>query len=330
MSILYVTQPGAELRKHANRLRVVFQEEVLAALPLREVQRVVLLAPAQVSAAATRALLKAGIPVVYCSRRGVYYGVLSTGCEDVECWLAQVQRWQDAEYRLGLVRSIVAVKIRHQRSLLRRHARNHPDPFLGEAAGQLTRLLGTLEKRCTIDEVRGVEGHAAAVYFGVFGKCIRQEGVVFEGRNRRPPRDPVNALLSLGYMLLLGEINHAVLTQGLNVGLGFLHEPLRHRPALALDLLEVWRQPIVDRLTLSLFNRGIFSPAHFEVQPSGAVYLKAGELRRYLIIYERTLTNPFSSGGGTTTFREAIHRQAAELRKNILRGEPWSPTTWEL
>lgn len=330
MNVLYITQPGAELRKHGHRLRVTFRGEVVTALPLREVQRVVLLAPVQVSAAAARALLAAGVPVVFCSLRGVYYGQLARGGEDVDCWLAQVLRWQDPDYRLGLARSIVAAKVRNQRSLLRRQARNHPHTELTKAADQISALLQTLDRRGSMDELRGVEGQASALYFEAFRICLRQEGVAFEGRNRRPPRDPVNALLSLGYMLCLAEVTHSLVTQGLNVGLGFLHEPLRRRPALALDLLEVWRQPIVDRLTLSLFNRGVFSPGHFQALPSGAVRLKAAELRRYLMLWERTLTTPFSLAGESTTYREMIRRQAAELRESFLAGHLWTPATWEL
>ena len=326
-----MTQPGAELRKQGGRLLVVFQRNVLMTFPLRDVQRVVLLAPVQVSAAATRALLEAGIPVLYCSLRGTCYGILSAGCEDVECWLAQVHCWQDMNYRLAIARSLVQTKVRHQRSLLRRHARNHPDPLLAEAAEQLTRLLATLEERSTLDQLRGIEGRAAAVYFGVLGKCIRQEGLVFNGRNRRPPKDPVNALLSFGYMLLLGEVNSALMSQGLQVGLGFLHEPSRRRQALALDLLEVFRQPVVDRLALSLFNRKIFAPRDFDTV-SGGVFLKRESLQRYLLIYERTITSSFRSGEEEkpVTYRDIIRKQAAGLRKSLNEGEIWRLPYWEL
>lgn len=332
MSVLYVTQPGAELRKQGGRLRVVKQGEILAALLLRDVQRIVLLAPVQISAAATRVFLEKGIPVLYCSLRGICYGILSASCEDVECWLAQVQHWQDMTYRLNIARSLVRTKIRHQRSLLRRQARNHPDPLLVEAANQLTRLLETIGNRFTLDQLRGVEGQAAAIYFSALGKCFRQDSIVFNGRNRRPPRDPVNALLSLGYMLLMGEVSCALMSQGLQVGLGFLHEPSRRRQALALDLLEIFRQPVIDRLTISLFNRKVFTVLDFETQTDGGVFLKQESLKRYLFMYEKTLTSSFryKEGKQPVSFRILMREQAAEFRKCLEEGELWNPSSWEL
>ena len=147
----------------------------------------------------------------------------------------------------------------HQRSLLRRYTRNHPDPDVSHAANAITDLLPRLETTETVPEAMGYEGQASALYFGVLGKCLRQEGIEFTHRNRRPPRDPVNALLSLGYMMVTGESVGSVAALGLHLGLGFLHEVVPNRPALALDLVELFRQPVVDRLTLSLFNRRTLS-----------------------------------------------------------------------
>ncbi len=332
MSVLYVTQPGSELRKQGGRLQVLFRGELLRALPLREVERVALLAPIQVSAAATRALLQAGIPTLYYSQRGVYYGMLTPGGEDVERWLIQVQRWQDQDYRLILARSIVRVKVGHQRSVLRRQARNYSDSALTRAADDLTGVLRTLETRSSLDQIRGAEGWASAVYFGVLGRCIRQDGIEFRGRNRRPPRDPVNSLLSLGYMLLLGEITAALRSQGLQVGLGFLHEPSRRRQALALDLLEVFRQPVADRLALSLVNRTVLTGLDFVSQDTGGVRLTREGLQRYLAAYDRTLTRPLHTRGErpSATYRDVMRQQAGALRTSLEQGVEWVPTAWEL
>jgi CRISPR-associated protein Cas1 len=342
MSILYVTQPGAEVRKKAGRLQVEWQGQVLTALPLRSVERLVCLGPVQLSAAAARSLLEAQIPVLFGSVRGRCYGVLSGGSEDVERFLIQVERYQDQAYRLAIAKAIVSAKGCHQQRLLRRHARNHPNPSLTQAADHLDRLLGTLPQRASVPEVMGVEGQASALYFSVFGHCLRQSGITFTDRNRRPPRDPVNAILSLGYMLVLGEVLGMVMAQGLHPGLGFLHEVNRRRPSLALDLLEPARQPIVDRLTLSLFNRGVLTPADFQGAPAepavsggpptGGVRLKEDSLKRYLEFYERALTTPFRQGsdGHMGTLRDWLRDQAEALRKSVVEGRPWAPATLEL
>ena len=336
MSVLYVTQPGAEVRQRGARLRVEWQGQVLMALPVREVERLVLLGPVQLSAAATRLLLRAGIPVLFCNVRGHCYGTLSVGYEDIELLLAQVARYQDEAFRLRTAKAIVEAKIRHQQRLLRRHARNHPNPALTQVADGLEFLIKGLPQCASVAEVMGAEGQASALYFSVLGLCLRQEGVPFTGRNRHPPKDPVNATLSLGYMLVLSEVLSALMAQGLHPGLGFLHEASRRRPALALDLLEVARQPIVDRLTLSLFNRGVLTPDDFQNHPDGAVRLREQSLKRYLQLYERAMTTPFrySAAGPQPqqvgTFRDWLRQQAGGLKKAIKEGHAWTPIVLEL
>ena len=332
MSVLYVTQPGAEVRQKGARLRVEWQKQVLAALPVREIERLVLMGPVQLSAAATRLLLRAKIPVVFCSIRGRCYGTLSAGYEDAELLLTQVARQQNDAFRLNLARAFVDSKIRHQQRLLRRHARNHPNSTLAQTADELELLLKKLPGCRAIAEMMGMEGHASALYFAVFGACLRQEGVTFAGRNRRPPKDPVNAILSLGYMLVLQEVLSAIVAQGLHPDLGFLHEVSRRHPALGLDLLEMARQPIVDRLTLSLFNRAALTPGDFQESAEGGVRLREPSLKRYLEFYERTMTTPFRFGedGQVGTFRDWLCRQASDLKKALQEDRTWTPILLEL
>ncbi len=332
MAVLYVTQPGAEVRKKGARLQVEWKGQVLTALPLRSVERLVCLGPVQLTASATRLLLQARIPVLFCSMRGYCYGTLSAGSEDVELLLVQLKRYQDETFRVALAQALVDIKIRHQQRLLKRHARNHPNPVLTEVADRLGQVLESLPDRSSVAEVMGAEGQASALYFSVFGHCLRQEGITFTDRNRRPPRDPVNAVLSLGYMLVLGEVLSAIMAQGLHPGIGFLHEVSRRRPALALDLLELARQPLVDRLTLSLFNRSVLTPDDFHPQASGGVRLKEGSLKRYLSFYERAMTTPFRYGsdGRVGTFREWLREQAEELKDALKENRLWRPTVLEL
>lgn len=331
MAVLYVTQPGAELRKQGERLKVQWQDEVLTAIPLRDVERVVLLGPVQLSAAAAQTLLKKSIPVIFATTKGRYYGTLSSGQENTELLIKQVDLYRDDGYRLEVSKAIVAAKIRHQRSLLRRYGRNHPHPDIHKAANQITDLLSRLNNATSVPEAMGFEGQASALYFGVLGKCLRQEGVEFTHRNRRPPRDPVNALLSLGYMLVTGESVGALTALGLHLGLGFLHEIFPNRPSLALDLVEIFRQPVVDRLTLSLFNRRVFTPDDFQEREDNGVRLTEEALKRYFFLYERAMTTPFqqpNSGGEDTspiTFRKLITEMAQNLRNAIRDAEPWTP-----
>jgi len=336
MAILYVTQPGAELRKHGERLKVQWQDEVITAIPLRDVERIVLLGPVQLSAAAAQTLLKKSIPVVFATTKGHYCGALSSGQENTELLIKQVDLHRDDGYRLLVAKAIVSAKIKHQRSLLRRYGRNHPHPDIHEAADGISDLLSNLENTTSVSEAMGFEGQASALYFGVFGKCLRQEGVEFTHRNRRPPRDPVNALLSLGYMLVMGEAVGALSALGLHLGLGFLHEIFPNRPSLALDVLEIFRQPVVDRLTLTLFNRRIFTPDDFQERENDGVRLTEESLKRYFFLYEKAMTTPFQQPGNngeatsSITFRKLITEMAQTLRNAVRDAQPWTPRALEL
>jgi len=191
MIVLYVTQPGSELRKHGERLKVQYNDQTLTAIPLRDVERVVLFGPVQLSSTAAQILLKKSIPVIFATSKGRYCGILSSGQSNTELLMKQVDLHRDEKYRLDIARGIISAKIRHQRSLLRRQERNHPGPEISKAADQITELLAGLESARSISEAMGFEGQASALYFGVFGKCLRQEGIQFTNRNRRPPLDPV-------------------------------------------------------------------------------------------------------------------------------------------
>lgn len=249
----------------------------------------------------------------------------------MELLLLQVRRHQDDAFRLEVAKAIVEAKVRHQQRLLRRHARNHPDPVLSQAADQLGLCAKAVARCNSVAEAMGVEGQASAIYFSAFGRCIRQEGIKFESRNRRPPKDPVNAVLSLGYMLVLGEVITAILAQGLQAGIGFLHEVSRRRPALAMDLLEPVRQPIVDRLTLSLFNRKVLTLEDFSPQDDGVLLGQEG-LKRYLYFYERAMTARFRLGpeGRAGTFRDLLLRDAEGLKRALRERSRWKPTLLEL
>jgi CRISPR-associated protein Cas1 len=287
---------------------------------------------------------------------GQYHGKLSSGSEDVDLLMMQMERYQDSAFRLGMARAIVEIKIRHQQRVLQRYARNHPDSALTHVINQLGRLMATLPDRLTVPAVMGVEGQAAAVYFSVFGHCLLQEGVVFTDRNRRPPKDPVNAILSLGYMLVLGEVLSALEAQGLHSGIGFLHEVSPRRPALALDILELARQPIADRLTLSLFNRRVLTPGDFHSHTDGGrdadcgrddasgrdadcgrgadcgVRLSEKGLKQYLHFYERAMSTPFRYGADRNliTFREWLREQVVHLKAAMKACCRWEPTPLEL
>jgi CRISP-associated protein Cas1 len=178
---------------------------------------------------------------------------------------------------------VVTAKINGQLRVVQRYERNHPDRLEPGAAEQLRQLLGKLTGAESVESLQGLEGAAAAVYYRQFGRMLTAVG--FPGRKKHPSTDPANALLSLGYVLLGNEIAALLEARGFDPAVGFLHGLRYGRQSLALDLVEAFRQPVVDRLTLRLLNRRQIGPEDFEGGDRGLL-LKPESLKRYLGLYE--------------------------------------------
>lgn len=318
------------MRVQHERLLVLSPGEDTFSIPSREIERLVMLGPAEVSAPAIRHLLWRRIPVVYCSTHGRYYGTLSSACSNTDVLLAQVGLYRDQEYRLGIARAIVASKIRHMRSYLHRISRRLGYPAAAAAADRTTHPLERLAQAVSIPQLMGLEGQASSLYFATFGQAFRRPDVRFSTRSRQPPRDPANALLSLGYTLVLGEAISAIMAEGLHPGIGFLHEIHRDRPSLALDILEIFRQPVVDRLTLSLFNLGTISPEDFVGGENAGKSLKPESLKRFLGFYERAMTESFTFEERRVDFRTLLANQVRSLRTSLLSRGLWQPVVIEM
>ena len=206
---------------------------------------------------------------------------------------AQHQALNDKNRTLAIARSVAAGKIKNSRTVLMRGAWETEDreseTVLRAAVDDCDRSLRHLPKASSLDEVRGEEGHAAHAYFQVFQCLIRENQGTFQfsGRSRRPPRDPVNALLSFLYALLTTDCTAALEGVGLDPQVGFLHAIRPGRPALALDLLEELRASIADRLALTLINRRQITADDFDSGPGGAVTLNDGGRRKVVVAYQK-------------------------------------------
>jgi len=319
MSVLYITQPGSELGKHGERLRVRYGQEVMASLPIQTVERVVVMGQAQVTAAAVRWLLETEIPLFYCTQSGRYLGTLSAGHQDALRTVAQVNSMQDPSYRLATGKAVVKRKIDNQIALLKKHYRQYGNSEVGSGIDLLERIQGRVQTCGSIDRLRGMEGRAGAIYFSVFAHCIRAEDLVFQGRNRRPPRDPVNALLSLGYMLLLSDCVLQLHMEGLHLGVGYIHETSSKRPSLALDLMEIFRQPLVDRLVLALINKKVLQCSNFSDEGEKGCRLTSEALKTYLQYFERAITTECvnQAAGKKVSFRDMIRHTALRWRQAV-------------
>jgi CRISPR-associated protein Cas1 len=254
---------GAAIEVHA-------EGAALARFDPRQVDSLLLEGAVSLSVEARRLLLRAGVELAFCDARGRFLGRLCPAVNrGATLRVAQAGVAADPVRRLHLARQIVVGKLTNQRVSVARIARGSPSEAADDALVRLRAAVRRAAEAPDLDSLRGVEGAAARAVFGVFGLGLKHPAFTFTRRSRRPPRDPVNAVLSYAYTLLTVEIDHAARAAGLDPGVGLLHETGRGRPACALDLCEEWR-PLVDGFVLALFNRRQLQPADF-VDPTATL-----------------------------------------------------------
>jgi CRISPR-associated protein Cas1 len=228
-------------------------------------------------------------------------------------------------FPLAFTRTLVEAKIANSRRLLQRLAANRQLPAPA-AVARLEPCRRLALEATSVESCRGYEGTSAGTYFEALAAFF-PASAPFERRSRRPPHNPANALLSFGYSLLTHECTTALHAAGLDPALGFLHEPERGRPSLALDLIEPFRAPVADGLALDLLNHGTLrAKDHFEPK-EGGIYLNHEGRRRYYTAYERRMDRPFTSDltGERTTLRDEIRRQIHSLKRALRHEGDFSP-----
>ena len=259
-AVLYVQEPGSHVGKRSEHLVVRKDGQELSKVPMHAIRQVVVMGNVQVSTQALETMAANDIPVAYLTGHGRFLGAFVPALpKNVGLREAQFRRFADAAECLSLSKAVVCAKLTNQRTLLMRSLRGEGDRGSDELAARgLADLLRKLDDAGSIETVLGLEGQGAALYFGEFGRflCVQPPGRSFDftTRNRRPPRDPVNALLSFAYALLTKDCFSAVCTVGFDPYKGFFHSNRHGKPSLALDLLEEFRPVIADSVVLTLIN----------------------------------------------------------------------------
>ena len=322
MPTLYVLEPGARLEKDYQRLLVVKNDELLMRVPIQRVTQVVLIGRVGATTPALHALLHAEIPLLFVNRSGKLLGrLLPPTHGNLPLRQEQYRRNDDHAFCQALTKAIVAAKIHNQRTLALRLARRHSH-ISRNSLDALETAIHKAQTTTDIETLRGIEGMAARRYFALYRQAFAQEWL-FTKRTRRPPKDPVNALLSLGYSFLTQNMMMALEAVGLDPYLGYFHAEKYNRPALALDLVEEFRAPIVDSLTLSLLNRRWLGANDFEDNPGHeGVFLTTHGFRIFLRKYSDKLDSTFKSRelGRTISYRKLFEVQARKLVHTI-KGE---------
>jgi len=310
MEALYVVEPGSYLRVEGTALRIEKSGRTIAEIPSSGLERLTLLGRCSMSGAVLDHLISNKVDTVFMTPTGRFRArLLLDAAGHVALRRLQYQRLSDDSVKLDTARHIVVQKISRQAEFLRKRGYRHRNEELRKVALQLDALARRVEASPDIDEVRGIEGYSARIYYSGFGMLIKSRNFSFNGRNRRPPRDPVNALLSFVYTLFTNEVMSAIQASGLDPYLGALHEPLHGRPSLACDLVEEWRV-MADAFVLTLVNRQLVGPDDFVVNESRErpVSMTPAFMRTLIGAYERKMNRTVRLDGERMKLRWAVHR----------------------
>lgn len=339
MPPLYVTVQGAKLRYQGRRLVVEKDGEEISTIPAAHVEQVLIFGNVTVTTPALSFLLDRGISTVFLTVDGRYKGRLEGPVGgNGPLRLLQYRRVGDSAWALETAREIVRAKLHNMRTLLRRYARRAEsseatpsarEQLLGAAADELTVLIERAGRCRSVLSLSGVEGRGTAAYFAVFRYLLNRPGWSFEKRVRHPPGDPVNALLSLGYTVLMHNVESAVRAVGLDPYLGFLHQVEYNRPSLALDLMEPFRPVVADSVVLRCINNGIILPEHFVTDPEGPYPVRLTEegRARFIRELEARLNLEFRDpeSGERVTYRRYFELQARQLARCLQSGDRFRP-----
>jgi CRISPR-associated protein Cas1 len=336
-AVLYLHEPGSHVGKRSEHLVVRRDGVEVNRVPIASTRQVVVFGNVQVSTQALECLASLEVPVAYLTSYGRFVAALMPApAKNVALRQGQYRLFADPAHALALARQVVRAKVANQRTLLMRFLRTRPqsadaeeaNPIRGSdepAARDMADLLPRIDRVTSIESLLGLEGQAASLYFGEFGRMIKPQGpgrpFDFRTRNKRPPRDPVNALLSFAYAILTKDCFSAACTVGFDPYCGFFHSGRHGKPSLALDLIEEFRAIIADSVVLTLINNAILTERDF-LTWRDAVQLTAEGRTKFFEAYENrkatVVTHP--TYGYKMSYGRMIEVQARMLAAYV-RGE---------
>ncbi|GAB4440188.1 MAG: CRISPR-associated endonuclease Cas1 [Anaerolineae bacterium] len=330
MATLYLTEQGSVLGKEGQRLVVRKDDETLADVPIIKIDQVVVFGNVSLSTPAMGLLMARDVDVVFLSLDGRYKGRLTgPGTGNGALRQAQYRRSLDADFALRTARAIVRAKLLNQHALLTWAGQVFgASAALADALRRIEAVDAQAQRLHDINALRGLEGAGAAAYFQALKSLLRQ-GMGFEGRRKRPPPDPVNAMLSYGYTVLTNRLSSWVEAVGLDLYVGFLHGLKYNRPAMALDLVEAFRAPVVDWVVLRAVNRRALTPEDFEPgkdeEGRATVLMTDAARARFLTLYETRMATKIvhPRSGNAETLARCLELDARALAHAIGAGTPF-------
>jgi CRISPR-associated protein Cas1 len=345
---LYVLETGSYLRREGESLKIFKEDAVIAEIPANGLKKLILVGHASMSGAVLDFLIRNRVETVFLTPTGRYRARLAIDeHRHVALRMSQYLRLSDSAIASHVAGSLVKGKIENMYRLMILRARNYEAESLRIAAIKVKSLANCIQDHSAMDYIRGIEGATGNIYFSVFPEMIKNDAFIFKGRNRRPPLDPMNAMLSFVYTLLTNEVLSAIKTCGLDPYLGSLHEISYGRPSLACDLVEEYRSYLGDRLVLGLVNKRLIRPDDFIFRPSAPkefvdeqdmkarrpVEMKPGMNRTFIAAYEEMMNRSihYPPLDKTIKYRWLIYQQVKSFGKSLENPElMYQPFLWEM
>lgn len=348
MESIYVMEPGCYIRREGGALNVVKEGSIIDRIPAEGLKRLTLVGNVNLTGAVLDFLIRQRVETVFMTPTGRFRARL--GIDDhrhVSLRKAQYLKLSDNRFAVETARLIVSGKVRNMIRLLLLRGRQYEDEVLRTATVGLKTIVARLEKADELERIRGLEGVATRIYFQCFERLIRNERFSFNGRNRRPPLDPINALLSFVYTLLTNEVLSAIKACGLDPYMGSLHEISYGRPSLACDLVEEYRVFLGDRMVLGLINRKAISPADFiyrensqkaytdekEMKAKRPVEMRPPVNRAFVASYEQMMVRKVKWGRDQRklSYRRVIMSQVRAFGEYLLDpSNIYTPFIWDI
>ena len=322
MSYLYVCEQGSVIGYEEKRFHVKSKDGLLKSVPGETLETIEVFGNIQLTTQCMDECLKRGIDVIFYSANGSYFGRL-VSTNHVNVLRQRLQASLSEEFKTTIAKNIVWAKIKNQTTILRRYARNK-DTSTSESITKMIQLGKKIDLCCDTEQIMGYEGAAARIYFSELGNLIDEE-FRFSGRNRRPPLDPFNSVISLGYSIILNEIYGKLEGKGLNPYFGIMHKDREKHPTLASDLMEEWRAVLIDSLAMSMFNgHELIKDDFYQDEETNAVYLTKDGFKKFIEKMEKKLhadNNYLPYVDYRVSFRRALDLQVNQLCQAIETGD---------
>lgn len=325
MATLYLSEQGSKVSRSGQRLIVKRDDELLLDIPLRKLSRIFIFGNVQLTTQAITALFEEEIDVAYFSARGRYKGSLGgVMSKNIPLRVAQYRSWFDEDFKIGMGRNLIVAKLTNMQQVAQRYRYNHPEADFAESIKSIKKGISNLATASSTESIMGIEGYCSREYFKCFAVMCRTS-LEFTGRNKHPSTDPINALLSLGYTLVTTEIGAILEAMSIDPYLGYLHGVRYGRKSLALDMVEEFRQAIVDPFTLRLINLRMYTEEDFQKTENG-MRLYGPAFKNYIAEYEKKMDEAnVSWQGENCSWRKLILYQIEELEQSILENREYRP-----